>query len=232
MTNPWLSLPDHAPYMLQTDAQAINRHNETASTATFIHADLLPEPFIGRLDAPIVTLMTNPGWDPIDRLIYESEYAKQVYRANLEQGTLEYPFYMIDPTFVANQDPSIPRGRHKAGPFWWLNTLKHLIDATDRKTVAHNILNIEYFPYHSQKNPLLKSSLESQHFGFEQVRQAMDRQALILVSRNLVHWYKAVPGLYEYTHRHERAPRMQSAMITRKIHPTGFLAALEVLQRA
>jgi hypothetical protein len=75
----------------------------------------------------------------------------------------------------------------------------------------------------------MRTVLESQEFGFSLVRQAMERNAVILVSRSIGHWYRAVPGLSTYSNLHQRAPKMQNAMVTPVIHPTGFDAACRVL---
>jgi hypothetical protein len=71
MRNPWLELPHQAPYVLADDADAIERFNRTASARrqadrTWLHLELLPEPFLGDPAAPIVVLSLNPGYSPDD----------------------------------------------------------------------------------------------------------------------------------------------------------------------
>ena len=57
MENPWFSLPETKPFVLQADAAAVTAFNlKNAGTPYELHTELPPEPFSGRLDAPVVLL--------------------------------------------------------------------------------------------------------------------------------------------------------------------------------
>ena len=60
MNNPWRHLPDIPPFVLDSDRRAIEEFNASASADTHVHLDLLPEPFLGNKDAPVVLLNLNP----------------------------------------------------------------------------------------------------------------------------------------------------------------------------
>jgi hypothetical protein len=83
MSNPWSKLPATAPFDLDGDIKEILSFTKTASPQTWIDLELLPEPYIGRLDSPILILLTNPGWSPWDKLIYATPYARNLYDADV-----------------------------------------------------------------------------------------------------------------------------------------------------
>ena len=60
-TNPWVDLPEESPFVLHGDAAAIARFNARANERHRIRLDVLPEPFIGRPDAPLVLLNRTAG---------------------------------------------------------------------------------------------------------------------------------------------------------------------------
>ena len=69
MDNPWCFLPEAQPFVLQADAAAVATCNlKNAGTPRELHTELPPEPFSGRLDAPIVLLNLNPGYTKMMRL--------------------------------------------------------------------------------------------------------------------------------------------------------------------
>jgi hypothetical protein len=51
------------PYVYAMDNLAVDAFNAHARDEHRIHTDVLPEPFLGRKDAPIVLLNLNPGFD-------------------------------------------------------------------------------------------------------------------------------------------------------------------------
>src|SRR5688500_3058766 len=83
--NPWLRLPDSGPYVLADDAEAVGRFNDKPNRKPIhllrIH-DLLPEPFIGSPDAPVVLLSNNPGWSETGLALKQSRGFQQRMRAN------------------------------------------------------------------------------------------------------------------------------------------------------
>jgi hypothetical protein len=64
--------------------------------------------------------------------------------------------------------------------------------------LAHRVLNVEFHGYHSKGWRSLPITLPSQNFGFRLVRQAMDREATIIVLRGRLDWAVAVPDLADY----------------------------------
>lgn len=68
-----------------------------------------------------------------------------------------------------------------------------------RDDLNRNFALIEYFPYHSKTFDVnLAQPLESQQYGFELVRQAIENQAIILLMRGKNLWLRDVPELAAY----------------------------------
>jgi hypothetical protein len=176
-----------APYVYDADKSAISAFNAHASEKHRIQTDVLPEPFLGSKDAPIVLLNLNPGFDESDYLAYEDRYTRDAWRKNASHEPLSYPFYFLDPQFS-----------HTGGARWWKEKLKEPMQLAGARAVANMILCIEYFPYHSRKFKLMRSLVASQRYSFDLADQAIDRNALIVLMRSKRLWEHAVPRLAGY----------------------------------
>lgn len=188
-TNPWIGLPGEPPYVLGDDRAAIDRFNKGAAGKPHaIHLELFPEPFLGRPEAPIVLLGLNPGFDPRDEEHHRTTDFARLSRGNLAHTPTAFPFYLLDPTLRA------------PGTCWWEQRLGSILRARPREKVARSILCVEYFPYHSEKYRDLgrKGPLASQEYGFDLVRRAVGRNALVLFLRSQRLWETAVPELRDY----------------------------------
>ncbi len=64
--------------------------------------------------------------------------------------------------------------------------------------LSHCVLNVEFHGYHSVRWSALPVTLPSQWFGFSLVEQAIDRGAVIVLTRAAREWRVAVPGLASY----------------------------------
>ena len=64
LPNPWCSLPQRPPYFLPEDRAAIDEFNARPRTSIQyrIEPDVLPEPYVGSVNAPVVLLNLNPGF--------------------------------------------------------------------------------------------------------------------------------------------------------------------------
>lgn len=72
MDNPWASIPDYAPFVLDADAALIASFNASASEDHRIRLDVPPEPFLGNLEANVVLLNLNPGYDGSEPQLFAS----------------------------------------------------------------------------------------------------------------------------------------------------------------
>jgi hypothetical protein len=199
LTNPWLLLPTEPPLVLQTDALAVNTFNRTAKPEKQYDLSLLPEPFFGHLDAPIVLLALNPGLHPSDAVVHaQKEFVTQA-RRSLSHNLAPYPFLHLQP------ESSTP------GAFWWRRIAGPLIQATSFEVVAKGILCVQYFPYHSRSFSPSSPNVPSQQYSWNLVRSAIERNAEIVVMRSWRLWASAVPELATHTKvHHVRNPRNPS----------------------
>jgi hypothetical protein len=183
ITNPWLSLPAAAPYVLPEDRALVERYNRGAPESYRIQLGVLPEPFLGRPDAPVVLLALNPGYSDGDPAVHASPRFAAHARANLAHAARHYPFYLLDP---ANDGP---------GRQWWRRRLKTLLEEFPEERVASALLCVEYFPYHSRRFRAAGLALPSQRYGFGLVRRALARGAVVVCMRARTLWTAAVPEL-------------------------------------
>ena len=115
MKNPWRHLPAEAPFVLERDSDKINAYNSRASAEKYLHTDLIPIPFLGQKNAPIVLLNLNPGYSPEDyRRQTRPYFIKQVRRCMLHKQ-MSYPLFFLDPTIEGKSDG--------AGRRWWKRIL-------------------------------------------------------------------------------------------------------------
>ncbi|HEY2826149.1 MAG TPA: hypothetical protein VGJ04_00995 [Pirellulales bacterium] len=217
--NPWNDLPDNAPYVLDSDGAIIEAHNARLETDSLfkVHLSVLPEPFLGRPDAPVVLLNLNPGWnkdkDPVNHS--RPEFIKR-NRGNLLHKPSDYPFYLLDPKLRPNRTN------------WWEERLGSLIQAVGLEAVAQNVLCVEYFPYHSKRYKKCER-LPSQDYSFTLARDAVERNAVILLMRGKRRWTNAVPSLSSYN-RLFFPSSFQCAYVSPNNYSAGFGAAVKEIR--
>lgn len=174
---------------------------------------LLPEPFLGRVGAPIVLLNLNPGFHKQDHLFHSSETGNALIRSNLNHLPMNYPFYLLN-----------PQTESATGSHWWRQRLRPLIEAAGRIGIANCVLCIEYFPYHSTKygGRLDRITIPSQEYTLDLVRQAMERDAFIvhMRSRNS-RWFQRILQLEHYP-RSAVVKNHQKPFISRGNLPDDF----------
>ena len=186
MDNPWLALPLIAPYVLDSDRAAIEIFNIHASEQHRIRTEIVPEPFLGSPDAPVVLLNLNPGFTEHDLQLHKRPQFVESSRKCLRHESQPYPFFLLDP---ANDGP---------GHRWWSRKLRPLIDRFGARHVAQNVLCVELFPYHRVRFGGAKLRLPSQPYSFHLVESALDRRALVVFMRSKRLWIAAVPRLEGY----------------------------------
>lgn len=228
MENPWLKVPAQPPYVLPEDRDGILRANARLTDADRkrygYQLQLLPDPFIGDLNAPFVMVYLNPGYTPQrhpgtcndDWWHSNSVEFCEAYRKNFAQAPMGYPFFFLDPQFRTS-----PAG------IYWSDRLKELLHYCSREELAQKTLALEYFPYHSESYRNL-CSVPSQQFVIEQIQAAMDRAAEILVMRSETALRTAIPELSK--HEYLRANSPQSGYITRNNVP-GFDRIIDAIRR-
>src|SRR5215831_7633288 len=95
--NSWQQLSGQAPFRLPEDSLPIADFSRTATEGLALHLELLPEPFLGSPEAPVVLLNLNPGFSPEDQQHHEDPFFAARCRDNLLHRPVDYPFYLLDP---------------------------------------------------------------------------------------------------------------------------------------
>lgn len=197
--NPWLRLPSIAPFVLPDDRGRLEEFNAKAKPEHRYDLCLYPDPFFGADQANVVFLLLNPGLDDKDRRVHSRPAFADIARKNLSHGLKQYPFLYLHP--VCADTP---------GGAWWRKRARSLIeeDGLGLESVANGIACIQFMPYHSAKYSSASPSLPSQQYGFKLVRDAIAREAEIVVMRSERLWLTAVPELATYPRLHAgRNPR-------------------------
>lgn len=219
LNNPWIDLPLGPPYLLPCDSLPVRRFNAKAPPDAALRLELIPEPFLGRPEAPVVLLNLNPGFDEREIVFhYEDSRFIELSRKNLLHEALEHPFYLLDPAL-----------RSSLGHQWWMRKLKEPIGDVGLAQTARNILCVEFFPYHSRRYRAAREILHSQAYSFHLVREAIDRGALVVLMRGKSQWTSAVPELIAYPRVH-RLNSVQNVSISRGNCPTGYAEMVQALR--
>jgi hypothetical protein len=216
MDNPWLHLPAEAPYLLASDYDAIVRFNATTSVDYTIHTEMYPEPFIGVPQAQVVFLGLNPGALKGQFQPPTNPILLQAYTDNLQHTRTDLPFYLLN--------PAIGGGGYR----WWTAKLRPLLQRYDERFLAQHIFAVEYFPYHSYRWSYRLTRVKLQEYTYYLVRQAIERDAAIIVMRSYNLWIQAVPALKSYP-RTYRLNSPQNVIISPRNCPDGFTKIIQQL---
>ena len=94
-------------------------------------------------------------------------------------------------------------------------------DATLAIHPPSSVLCVEFFGYHSDRFAHRKLRLPSQDYGVHLVRQAMARNAVVVVMRSRRFWFDAVLELESYPRRFSLR-NVQSTYVSPRNCPDGF----------
>jgi hypothetical protein len=203
--NPWRLLPRASPYVLDEDRASIDAFNRTVSPDYVVHTELLPEPYFGRRDAPVVVLALNPGFSDADVDVHGRVDFHEACRANIDHLPSAYPLLYLDPRFETTP-----------GGAWWLRKLKPLLDAgVERSAIAANLLCVEWFPYHSKRFKKPRGVFPSQRYGFGLVEDGVRRNAIVIDMRSSRLWTTSVPCLASHARRY-RLKNPRNVTVSRK----------------
>jgi hypothetical protein len=198
---------------LSEDRDLVALFNRRATPYTRLETDLLPEPFVGRLDAPIVLLTLNPGVADGDFALHRLASFQSQVRACYRQEPTEWPYYYLDPTLDG------------PGASWSRRVLAPLISATGLEVVARGVVLFDYFPYHSRRFAHHRLRIPSQEYGFAAIRRAVANAAAVFITRGRKIWEAAIPELSTHP-RLFRTNSVQNIVISPRNAPTGWEHAL------
>ncbi len=220
MRNPWIALPTSAPFVLDKDRPTVEAFNRVVKPRHKLQTHVLPEPFSGRVrTATVLVLQLNPGFAGSEARWHRNPAFARALRANNAHQPLDYPQLGLDPAWERT-----PGGR------WAVPRLRRVVEALgDIRRVARKLGSVEFHGYHSRQFRPIPVTLPSQHYGFELVRRAVRRNAVIVVVRGYDLWRVAVPELNDHSLVF-RPHNAQSAYITEaSLGRRGFRAVVAAL---
>ena len=199
MINPWKKFNRKLPpYLLDEDKDAIFNFNkkEKRIPEHRIDTNSLPVPFQGNpFNAKVILLQLNPGSDIPLGFEQEEDFSlrifpklkKETLKDNLHEK-LEYPFHDLNPDY-----------RLTGGFRYWIKVLRNFIkNKDDYKNISKKICCIEFFPYHSKNYMHFGKILNCQKYNFFLVKEAINRNALIVIMKGKGFWFKYVKELKNY----------------------------------
>jgi hypothetical protein len=163
--NPWVDLDTtDTSLLLDMDRDAVMAHNATAQPRHRFFLEMVPEPYMGRADAPVVLLAGNPRYREDDLPTHARSDVRGLLLASARQEDLQYPMVWLDPALADT-----------TGAVWYRQRLRALCDAAGLRTVAENLAVYESLPYHSMDLKQPKVSIPSQaytnHLALSAVRE-------------------------------------------------------------
>jgi len=93
------------------------------------------------------------------------------------------------------------------------------------------VLDVEFHGYHSVRWSALPVTLPSQWFGFCLVEQAMDRGAVIVLTRAAREWLVAVPGLASYRKLVPTNSAQTASLGRGNLGPQGFSLVTDAINQ-
>lgn len=196
MENPWLTFypKENAPKFHDLDrahAQAFNKalegHNEYK-----LAEHLEPYPYWGNPNANIFVLLANPG---ISKRETDVSFRINPENVNRNLGNLRHE--SADSFLSWVHSPDNPERESE----WLIPRIRKVVHETSLERVSSGLFLINYHPYNSISWYPIPFTFETQRYSFHLVSEAMKRNALIIMSRNKLGWFTAIPGLYEYKNR-------------------------------
>lgn len=203
MENPWVSfnpsLGDRKvheydlPYFLGFNkGMGARRGKEKKQYLLAEHLE--PHPYLGNPQANVLVLMANPGVNDKEK--------NPKFRMNpqkLEQNRQNLRHENLDSFKSRIHSPNKPDLESE----WFKPRIRELVQATSVDRVINGIFFVNFHAYHSRSWYPIPFTFPTQHYSFKLVSNAVSRNALIIMSRNMLGWFTAIPNLFGHQNRIE-----------------------------
>jgi hypothetical protein len=221
--NPWPDLPTEPPFVLAVDEPHISAFHSHEPAERHFRLDLLPDPWLGRWESPVVVLLQNPSFDEgRDIAAFRRTDVVRRNRDNLATAAGDLPHYWLDPTF----------GDTYSGWWWQKRTLPRLIEHFGWEATARSVLAIEMYGYRTRTFRALPITLPSQQFALQLVHAAIDRQATVVLPRAARLWDVALPTLRTYGGVIRGRSTRQTILSAGNLEDEGFDRVLAAIEQA
>ena len=196
MDNPWATFEpeENAPKFHDLDkahAEAFNKGVE-ARHEYRLAEHLEPFPYLGNPLANIFVLLANPGTS--DR---EDKPGFRMHPMKADQNRRHLRHEDLDSFLSRIYSPDNPELESE----WLKARVREVVDETSPAQVAHGIFLVNFHAYHSKSWHAIPYTFETQRYSFFLVSEAIGRNALVIMSRNMLGWFTAIPELYDYRNR-------------------------------
>ena len=221
-TNPWPDLPEQPEYVLDVDRRYLDAYNALLSDddPRRINFTVPPEPFLGLHDAPVVVLSCNPAFSDgaVDQFTVPGFMDGALANLRTPGGAAIYP---LEDRFSAT-----PGGK------WWRKRLKGLLAGGEDsfEQLARRILSVEFHGYWSPNWEAPLVTLPSQPYSFGLVEAAIQRNAIIILTRARRHWMQAVPDLIGYENLLTTNTQRSAVLSKGNLGEVGHQMVIEALQ--
>ncbi len=195
MENPWLT---YNPKVGEPSFHAFDKahalaFNKGMSREEYKLAEHLePFPYLGNPNAEVVVLLANPGVNEKEAdtsfRLTPDEVAQN--RRNLMHLDLKPGESTIHSTSVSGFESA-----------WLKPRIRELVHATSLDRVSQGVFLANFHAYNSKSWYPIPFTFETQRYSFYLVGKAIERNSIIIMSRNLLGWFTAVPELYDYQNR-------------------------------
>ena len=195
MENPWLNYnPTHDEPGFHTldKAHALAFNKGMARERFKLAEHLEPFPYLGNPNAGVVVLLANPGVNEKEAdtrfRLTPDEIAQN--RRNLSHMDLKPGESTIHSTSVSGFESA-----------WLKPRIRELVQATSLDQVSQGVFLANFHAYNSKSWYPIPYTFETQRYSFYLVGEALKRNSIIIMSRNLLGWFTAIPELYDYKNR-------------------------------
>ena len=155
---------------------------------------LEPHPYLGNPLANVLVLMANPGINDEEQ---NPKFRMNKRKLDLNRKNLRHEDLESFRTRI--HSPNEPELESS----WFKPRVRELMAATSAERVARGLFLVNFHAYHSKSWHPIPFTFPTQYYTFNLVSEAIKRDALIIMSRNMLGWFTAVPELFDHKNRAE-----------------------------
>lgn len=195
MENPWATFEpeENAPKFHDLDKAHAEAFNKGQARHEYRLTDHLePFPYLGNPLANIFVLLANPGTS--DR---EDSPSFRMHPMKAAQNRRNLRHEDLDSFLSRIHSPDNPELESE----WLKPRIRKVVDETSHTRVSQGFFLVNFHAYHSKSWYPIPYTFETQRYSFHLVSEAIGRNALIIMSRNMLGWFTAIPELYDYKNR-------------------------------
>ena len=193
MENPWkdFSSEETTPKFHPLDLEhALAFNRLMAANPNYVLADHLdPYPYTGNPNANVFVLLANPGVSLIQKNP-QFQISAEFRDRNLKNLRHESSDSFIS-WLHSDENP-------EKSEDWWIPRIRNVVHDSSLERVSRNLFFINFHAYNSVSWYPIPFTFPTQEYMFQLVRQAISRDALIILARNELGWCTAIPELLDY----------------------------------